>query len=72
MISFDPTEEQELIRDSVREFAASEMREIARACDEAESVPDEFLEKSWELGLANAQIPEAYGGAGLERSPITM
>ena len=71
MISFDPTEEQELIRDSVREFAASEMREIARACDEAERVPDEFLEKSWELGLANAQIPEAYGGAGLERSPIT-
>ena len=71
MISFDPTEEQELIRDSVREFAASEMREIARACDEAESLPDEFLEQSWELGLANAQIPEAYGGPGLERSPIT-
>ncbi len=71
MISFDPTEEQELIRDTVREFASSEMRESAREQDESETVSEEFLQKSWELGLANAQIPEAYGGAGMDRSPVT-
>jgi alkylation response protein AidB-like acyl-CoA dehydrogenase len=71
MIAFEPTEEQELIRDTVREFAASEMREIERAADEAEDVPEEFLEKTWELGLVNASIPEPLGGGGFERSPVT-
>jgi alkylation response protein AidB-like acyl-CoA dehydrogenase len=71
MISFGPTEEQELVRETVREFATTEMREIARECDEAGKIPDEFLEKIWELGLVNAPIPEEYGGGGLERSPVT-
>lgn len=71
MISFGLTEEQEMIRDTVREFAAGELAERARECDEASTVPDELLEKSWELGLTNGAIPESYGGAGLERSPIT-
>ena len=71
MISFKLSEEQELIRDTVREFAASELRERARECDEASTVPDELLEKSWEFGLANASIPEEFGGGGLERSPVT-
>jgi len=71
MIAFEPTEEQELIRDTVREFAESEIRELERPADEAEEVQEEFLEKSWELGLVNSAIPEALGGGGFERSPIT-
>jgi alkylation response protein AidB-like acyl-CoA dehydrogenase len=71
MISFGPTEEQELVRDTVREFAATEMTEAARAADEAGAVPDGFLETIWELGLVNGAIPEEQGGAGLERSPVT-
>lgn len=71
MISFGPTEEQELIRDTVREFALAEMRELARPADEAESLPDDFLQKTWELGLVNSAIPEEYGGGGMERSPVT-
>ena len=71
MIAFEPTEEQELIRDTVREFAESEIRELERPADEAEEVQEEFLETSWELGLVNSAIPEALGGGGFERSPIT-
>jgi alkylation response protein AidB-like acyl-CoA dehydrogenase len=71
MISFGPTEEQELVRDTVREFATSEMREIARDCDESGQTSDDFLEKIWELGLVNGSIPEEYGGGGLDRSPVT-
>ena len=71
MISFGLTEEQELIRDTVREFAEGELREAARAADEASAVPAEVLEKSWELGLVSSVIPEEYGGGGLERSPLT-
>ena len=71
MISFGPTEEQELIRDTVREFTAGELRDAARRCDEASSIPSELLDKTWELGLATAAIPEEYGGAGMARSPVT-
>jgi len=71
MISFQPTEEQESIRDSVQSFAAGVMRKLARECDETASVPDSFLDQAWELGLTSTQIPEQYGGYGAHRSPIT-
>ena len=71
MISFGPTEEQDLIRQTVHEFAEGEMREIARPCDEKRALPDELLQKSWELGLVAGAIPESYGGGGIGRSPVT-
>ena len=71
MISFQPTEEQEGGREALRDFAAQAVRPLARECDENEAIPDEFLQQSWELGLTSTQIPEAYGGAGEERSPVT-
>ncbi len=71
MISFGPTEEQELVRDTLREFATSEFREAARACDEAGEVPNELLDKAWELGLVSGAIPTEYGGDGTARSPVT-
>jgi len=71
MISFGPTEEQEVARDAMRDFAATAMRPIARRCDEESRTPDEFLAQAWQLGLVATQIPEAYGGGGEARSPIT-
>jgi alkylation response protein AidB-like acyl-CoA dehydrogenase len=71
MISFGPSEEQELVRDTVRGFALSELRERARPADEAGAVPEEVLERAWELGLVNGAIPDSLGGGGLPRSPTT-
>ena len=71
MISFGPTEEQELVRETLREFAASELREAARVSDEAGAVPAELLDKTWELGLISGAIPTEFGGDGTERSPVT-
>jgi len=71
MISFGMTEEQELVRDTLREFAAEVVRPLARECDEASSIPDDFLATSWELGLVTTQIPEAFGGGGESRAPVT-
>ena len=65
------TEEQELVRDAMREFAADAIRPIARDCDESALIPEDFLETVWSLGLTNTQIPEAFGGAGEERSMVT-
>jgi alkylation response protein AidB-like acyl-CoA dehydrogenase len=70
MISFEPTEEQELARTTVHAFAVEVLRPLARACDEESRVPDDFLDSAWALGLTSSQIPEAYGGGGAPRSPI--
>ncbi len=71
MISFQPTDEQESIRQTVRDFAAQVMRPMARSCDEEGAIPSSFLSQAWELGLISSQIPEAFGGYGAARSPIT-
>jgi acyl-CoA dehydrogenase len=71
VISFGLTEEQELIRDAMREFGEQVLRAAARDADETESVPDAVLDQTWELGLLSTQLPEAYGGQGEARSPVT-
>ena len=71
MYSFEPTEEQQSIIDTVRDFAKTEMRPKSMEADEKSALPEGFLQKSWDLGLAVAGIPEAYGGSGIERSAIT-
>jgi len=71
MISFAMTEEQESAREAMRTFAADAMRPPARKYDEASAIPDAFFAKAWELGLAATQLPEAYGGYGAPRSPVT-
>lgn len=71
MFSFDPTDEQQLIIDTAREFARREMAPHAHDADEAAALPEGFLAQSWELGLAVAAIPEKYDGADMERSAVT-
>ena len=71
MISFGMTEEQELVRDTMREFARDELRPRGRECDENSSIPDELLQSVWDLGLTSTQIPAAYGGGDEPRSMVT-
>jgi len=71
VISFGPSEEQDVARDAMREFAASAIRPLARTADEASALPDGFLDEAWQLGLTSTQIPEAFGGGGEARSPVT-
>ncbi len=71
MISFGLSEEQEMVRDAMREFAEQAIRPIARDCDEASEIPADFLQGVWDLGLTSTQIPETYGGGGEERACVT-
>ncbi len=71
MISFKLTDEQEVVREALHDFAEQAMRPIARDADEESKIPEEFLAQSWELGLVSTQLPEAYGGGGEVRSPVT-
>ena len=70
MIDFEPTEEQQLIVETVRQFAANEVRPRARESCESRALPDEVLNHAHELGLVANALPEAWGGGG-ERSAIT-
>ncbi len=71
MISFGPTEEQELVVTAMRTFAQEVLRPAARAADEAEALPEDVVQQAWELGFVATQIPEAHGGGGEPRSPVT-
>jgi len=64
-VDFRPTEEQQLLRRSVREFAETEMRPHVREWDERQHFPAELMPKLASLGLLGIQFPEHYGGAGL-------
>ena len=59
------TDEQELLRKSVREFAEAEMRPHVMRWDNAQHFPVELLPKLAALGLMGIQFPESHGGAGM-------
>ncbi len=71
MFDLEWTEEQKLVHDTVSNFARSEIRGIARECDESGSIPPELLGKGFELGLIHSALPEEHGGFGEERSAVT-
>ena len=64
-MDFRPTEEQALLRRTVREFAETEIRPHVREWDEAQHFPADLMPKLAALGLLGIQIPERYGGAGM-------
>ncbi|MGB0386283.1 MAG: acyl-CoA dehydrogenase family protein [Ardenticatenaceae bacterium] len=70
MISFQPTEEQQLMADTVREFALEQMRERGHDADETRTLPEDVIGQARELGLIPANIPEQYGGFGEAHSAI--
>jgi alkylation response protein AidB-like acyl-CoA dehydrogenase len=59
------TDDQALLRQSVREFAEQELRPHVMEWDEAQYFPRELLPRRAELGLMGMQFPDEYGGAGL-------
>ena len=71
MISFKPSEEQRMIQDTARDFAANELRPLSHECDETGEIPEAVLQGAWELGMVNAAIPEEFGGVGMDRSAVT-
>ena len=65
MVDFSLTEEQKLLRQTVREFAAAELTPHAREWDEKQEFPPEVFDKLGEMGLLGVVFPTEYGGAGL-------
>ena len=65
-MEFGFTQEQDMLRDSVRRFMAKECkRDYTRACSDNDRFPIELYGKMAEQGWMGIPFPEAYGGAGL-------
>jgi alkylation response protein AidB-like acyl-CoA dehydrogenase len=59
------TENQIIIRDTIRDFAEKNIRPDVMEYDEAQKFPMEIMKQLGELGFLGILVPEEYGGAGL-------
>ena len=71
LFDITPTDEQQMLRESVRDFALAKLRPAAAAADDACATPPELLEQSNDLGLAMVGVPEDLGGVLEQRSAVT-
>jgi len=65
-MNFKITDTQQMVRDSIREFAETEVAPTAAARDESEEFPSEAVQKLGELGFMGVNVAEEYGGSGLD------
>lgn len=60
------TEEQEMMRQMVRDFAEKEVAPLVDKMEREDYFPREIIERMGELGLMGIPIPEKYGGSGMD------
>ena len=65
-MDFELTKDQQLIRDTVRDFAEREIAPKAAEIDSKGTFPADIIKKMAELGLMGLPIPEEYGGSGAD------
>jgi butyryl-CoA dehydrogenase len=71
-MDFELTDEQQLIRDAVREFAEAEVAPIAGALDRDHRFPYELLPRMAELNIMGMPFPEKCGGAGADETSYVL
>ena len=64
--SFSLSEEHEMIRQTARDFAQNEIAPIAAEFDETGDFPYETIMKMGRMGFMGIEVPEEYGGAGMD------
>ncbi|OGP86554.1 MAG: acyl-CoA dehydrogenase [Deltaproteobacteria bacterium RBG_16_54_11] len=71
-MDFSLTEEQEMIRGMVREFAEKELKPKAAYHDETKEFPFEILKSLARLGLMGMNIPQEYGGSNVGTTAYSL
>ncbi len=66
MMNFDLSDEHNMIRETVRDFAEREIKPVARELDEREEFSYTLTKRMGELGLFGMYVPEEYGGQGMD------
>jgi short-chain 2-methylacyl-CoA dehydrogenase len=65
-VNFELSDEQRLLRDTVREFALAEVKPVAEELDREKRFPYEIVAKLGKLGLMGIPFPQEYGGGGAD------
>jgi alkylation response protein AidB-like acyl-CoA dehydrogenase len=71
LFDLQPTDEQQMLRDAVRDFSMQRLRPVAEQADADCATPLELLTQANELGLTMVGVPEDLGGAVEQRSAVT-
>jgi alkylation response protein AidB-like acyl-CoA dehydrogenase len=71
MISLTPTEEQQMLIDTVRRYSENDVRPCAHDADESGTFPASIAQTGWELGILPGNLPESLGGFGEDHSAVT-
>jgi alkylation response protein AidB-like acyl-CoA dehydrogenase len=71
LFDLTPTDEQQMLTESVRDFSLAKLRTAAQQADADCAVPPALLTQSNDLGLTMIGVPEELGGAVSERSAVT-
>jgi len=66
MLDFQFNDEQRMVRDLAHQFAEKEIKPVAEHYDTSGEYPWPIIRKGLQLGLMNVNIPEEYGGPGLD------
>lgn len=66
------TEEHVMIRDAARDFAQNAIAPIAEHFDETGDFPSETIKQMGQLGFMGIEVPEKYGGAGMDTLAYTL
>ncbi len=70
MVSFTPTDDQQLLIDTIHRYATHDLRKVAHEADEASEAPLAVIKSGWQIGLVPSAIPAELGGFG-ELSAVT-
>ncbi|GAB6171130.1 acyl-CoA dehydrogenase AcdA [Paradesulfitobacterium aromaticivorans] len=65
-MDFALSEEQRMLRDTVRKFVEKEIKPYVEELDQKEEYPWDIMKKIYEQGFTNLNIPEDYGGPGID------
>jgi len=65
-LGFNLSDEQKMIQKAARDFAEKEIKPIAAEFDESGDFPLETINKMGKLGFMGIEVPEEYGGAGMD------
>ena len=71
LFDLTPDDEQQMLQEGVRDFAAAKVRPVAKQADFDRAVPDELLSQANELGVNMLGVPEELGGVMHEQAAVT-
>ena len=71
VFDLNPSEEQQMMRDTLQRFARDVLRPAAHAADHDARLPADLVAQAQELGLNFYAVPEAMGGMAAEQSVVT-